>query len=442
MKRMLTIAGSLIGLLALIGVAVALALTLSRQTTSPEQTATLAAWKPTTATLEGKTVIPPSATPTKVQKAPSPTITATPGTVFDSPLKTPMPPPTPDPDGWLAEKLRVVSDEPFRIQAFPLDPSDEIQRPIWSPDGKNIIVDRFLGTKQVSPTLMIPVRELWVLDLDGRGVLLAQDALAASWSPDGSYTSYLHRPQPHQYELWVATWPGLERLQVIDRVGPGKPLWLADESLVFGSPEGDIQSVNPLTKQVARVTQERAWTAYKEQGISFSASPDGSWLVVRSEQQAHKLVLVSLESGKRWLIPSSPNKSYLFIIGSMAWSPDSQRFAHIGVSGGRDFIHVVDVRLGQEWDVFVDRVMGDAPHSLSWSPDGNMLIVVLRNSHTRKTNLYVVNVDGTGWRNLSRDEDLYVRTPAWSSDGKYIFYSEYSDQDYTRRPRLLTVASR
>lgn len=442
MKRMLTIAGSLIGLLALIGVAVALALTLSRQTTSPEQTATLAAWKPTTATLEGKTVIPPSATPTKVQKAPSPTITATPGTVFDSPLKTPMPPPTPDPDGWLAEKLRVVSDEPFKIQAFSLETNDEVERPIWSPNSENIVVDRFLGAKQVSPTLMIPIRELWVLDLNGAGVLLAEEALAASWSPDGKHVAYLHRVQPYQYELWFTTWPGLEKQWVVDRVGLGEPFWLANDKVVFGSLEGDIQAINPVTRQVVRAIQERAWTAYQEQGISFSSSPDGSWLVVRSEQQAHKLVLVSLESGKRWLIPSSPNKSYLFIIGSMAWSPDSQRFAHIGVSGGRDFIHVVDVRLGQEWDVFVDRVMGDAPHSLSWSPDGNMLIVVLRNSHTRKTNLYVVNADGTNWRNLSRDEDLYVRTPAWSPDGKHIFYSEYSDQDHTTRPRLMTVAPR
>ncbi len=430
MKRLLKIGGSLLGLLVLVGLAVLLALTLSRQATTPEPTSTLAALQPTTSI------------PTQAYREPSPTATTIPGTTFESPLKTPVSPPTPDPNGWLAQELRVVSDEPFDIQAFPLELHDEVQRAIWSPDGKNIIVDRFLGAKQVSPTLMVPVRELWVLDLDGRGVLLAKNALAAEWSPDGNRISYLHRTQPYQYELWAATWPGLERQQVVDRVGLGRPLWLENDRVVFGSPDGDIQSVNPLTRQIIGTARERVWTAYKEQGINFSSSPDGAWLVVRSEHQAHKLMLVSLEGGKRWLIPSDPLKGYTFVIGSMAWSPDSRRFAHVGVSGGQESIHIVDVRLGQEWDILVDVAMGDVPSSLSWSPDSNMLIVVLRNSHTRKMNLYMVNVDGTSWRNLSRDEDLYVRRPTWSPNGEYIFYSEFSDQDPTRRPRLLTVTSR
>jgi len=90
-----------------------------------------------------------------------------------------VPPPTPNPEGWLAQSLQVVSDQPFEIRAFSSENTD-IDDPVWSPDGKSVIVDHFLGAVEISPTQMLPRRELWVLNLDGTGQLLDTNALAAA----------------------------------------------------------------------------------------------------------------------------------------------------------------------------------------------------------------------------------------------------------------------
>lgn len=137
MKRMLTIAGSLIGLLVLIGIVIALALTLSHQTAPPEQTVTLAAGKSTVTVPAGKTVTPPSFTPAEPQGVQSPTATATSGTAFDSPIKTPTPikptPTIPGPD---------LDDYVFGEPKVVLTHTTAIGIARWLPDGERLLIVR------------------------------------------------------------------------------------------------------------------------------------------------------------------------------------------------------------------------------------------------------------------------------------------------------------
>jgi Tol biopolymer transport system component len=78
----------------------------------------------------------------------------------------------------------------------------------------------------------------------------------------------------------------------------------------------------------------------------------------------------------------------------------------------------------------------------AWSPGGNALVLRMRSSLTRKANLYIVNVDGTGLGNLGRATKAYARRPLWSPDGTILFYSEQTDADQTIRLRLLSVSLR
>lgn len=356
-----------------------------------------------------------------------------------------MLPPTPNPAGWLAQKLRVISDEPFEVRSFPIRPGDQVEASVWSPGSKQLIVDRIFGAEQVSPNEMVPKRELWALNLDGTGRLLDVNALAAAWSPDGHAIAYLHRTALHKYELWVVEWPQGAKRRLATTVGLRRPDWLGTNTLLFAKPDGSILGFDVATNGVREITTTCAWSRDLIQGISFALSPLGDWLVVRPQDQAAKLMLIPLNGqGSPRRIPSDPNESYDFIVGNMVWSSAGTLFAHTGYNSQArvEAIHVVDVHTMQEWDIPIDPSIGDGPRSLSWSPDSNVLAFVMRNERTRKTNLYVVNVDGSGLRNLSRDPNLYVRTPAWSPDGRYLFYSEYSDKDFTRRPRIMQVSSR
>jgi Tol biopolymer transport system component len=169
--------------------------------------------------------------------------------------------------------------------------------------------------------------------------------------------------------------------------------------------------------------------------VNFVLSPDGMWLALEPRQKEDKLTLFYKgENDTPWIVPSNPKETYSPIVGSMAWSPNGTRLAFASYELG-DKIHVVDVHTKQEWSIPI-YPSARSPHFLSWSPDGNIVAFAARNERTWKDNLYIVNVDGSHLRNLSRDESLYVRNPTWSPNGRYIFYSEYSDKDFTRRPRL------
>lgn len=459
MKRFSKVLGGVLGLVSLGVFAVVLVLVFSslrdkQMPASPDSSTPLSTLSdieetiPTATTDSGIVSQSPLSSPTPQRLLP--TATSSPSTVLQSPLPSPTPspppptpellPPTPDPDGWLAEKLRIVSDVSFEIQPFPIEKDDAIEAAAWSPDSQRILVDRVYGWDQVSSKTMMAVRDLWVLNLDGTGTLLSQNALAPSWSPDGSHIAYLYRTEPEQYELRLATWPDLIEYSLRTDVGLGRPQWISGNSIVFSALNGEMLSIDSSGQRSEQVSDKRASVAKQMEGVMFSTSPDGNWLVIRPEDQEHKLMLLSLVDGSEWIIPTVPENWYSFIVGSMAWSPDSKRFAHVATSGGMEIIHVVDVEMKHEWDIVPDPAVGDVPKFLSWSPDGNALIFVMRNALTRTDNLYVVNIDGSGLRNLSRDTDCYVRRPCWSPDGKYIFYSEHTDADQTIRPRLLSVS--
>ena len=69
-----------------------------------------------------------------------------------------------------------------------------------------------------------------------------------------------------------------------------------------------------------------------------------------------------------------------------------------------------------------DRASDDSP---TWSPDGRR-IAFLRGPGVRGQ-LYVVNADGSGLRNLGRiaGPALFYSHPVWSPDGRTIYFGRY-----------------
>jgi Tol biopolymer transport system component len=151
-------------------------------------------------------------------------------------------------------------------------------------------------------------------------------------------------------------------------------------------------------------------------------------------------------SGRRRLTQSPQND------GDPVWSPDGGRLAFVRIRGGRADIYVVNADgsgLRRLAHAIAFRPMSGAPSSgfganPAWSPDGRK--IAFRSNRDGTDDIFVVNADGSGLRNLTRrraDDRKRIgwfspEGPLWSPDGRKIAFQGRRDRPSERaacRPR-------
>jgi TolB protein len=113
-----------------------------------------------------------------------------------------------------------------------------------------------------------------------------------------------------------------------------------------------------------------------------------------------------------------------------AWSPDGRRIASTRCCRG-----ILQRGRGFLPDVVVMNADGSTKRRLSfdrsssfhsWSPDGRRILYV---SSRGNNEIYVVNPDGSGRRNLTRNP-TFDGQPAWSPDGRRIAFASKRDGEW------------
>ncbi|MCK4392154.1 PD40 domain-containing protein [Candidatus Bipolaricaulota bacterium] len=106
-------------------------------------------------------------------------------------------------------------------------------------------------------------------------------------------------------------------------------------------------------------------------------------------------------------------------VGSPTWSPDGGKIAFIA-----DFNVYVVNRDGTS-------IQNLAPgYDLTWAPEGRKIAFKSNKLSSGLTDIWCINVDGTGLQNLTNDPGAYDFVPSWSSDGTKIAFVSYRDGDY------------
>ena len=159
--------------------------------------------------------------------------------------------------------------------------------------------------------------------------------------------------------------------------------------------------------------------------IAPALSPDGSQVAFFSERGGFTVDLWLADGAtgrvRRRLLKSTASsnyETYRFINSSVAWSPDGRFLTSAAKRGPKDDLLVIDVRRNRVAHRIEVPLAGIL--TPSFSPDGKQ--IVFSGLDGGLSDLFIVNVDGTGLRRLTHDK-YSDENPVWSPDGRYLAFT-------------------
>jgi Tol biopolymer transport system component/DNA-binding winged helix-turn-helix (wHTH) protein len=159
-------------------------------------------------------------------------------------------------------------------------------------------------------------------------------------------------------------------------------------------------------------------------------SPDGKWIAFRSRMEGkyHKIYLIPAEGGEPRPIISEDREQ-----GIPSWSPDSTRLTFgdvpevFGHAVGDEVLHIYDIAR-REFSV-VPGSAGQRLWTSRWSPDGRYLSAQTIDGQQ----LRLFDFRTATWQSFPA---VHVGEPAWSHDGKFIYYDTEGGTYFLRRVRI------
>lgn len=207
-------------------------------------------------------------------------------------------------------------------------------------------------------------KSLWIMNADGSNAKkILERASSPAFSPDGTKIAYYHWSDG----IWIANADGTNARQIVFQ----------------------------------REAKYVAW------------SHDGRWIAFSSKLVANGNVTVDAVMADA-VTPDTSNRRTIAVGDVPSWSFDDRQIALHTCKASTCGIHKVSSEGG---DPIL--VTGDAGGNPSWSPDGRKILYQVEANQVKQ--LFVVNADGTGKKQLTQGSSRHV-DGQWSSDGNYIFY--------------------
>jgi dipeptidyl aminopeptidase/acylaminoacyl peptidase len=326
------------------------------------------------------------------------------------------------PVGALAEDMR-----PFeRMDVFGLE---WVSDPQISPDGRQVAYVRN-GMDVMTDGKW---SRLWLTDTDGRNnaPLTGRDVNESNpaWSPDGSRVAFTSKSDngTEIFVVWVETGKST-RLTQLNRSPKGLS-WSPDGTQIAFRmliPEEPVVLV-----QSPKKPDDAEWSEEPRVTARLKYETDGSGYIEPGYEQF--FVISALGGAPRQVTSGNFRHG-----GTAQWSRDGTSLVFSG-NRNEDWefdyrnseIYRVSVKTG-EVEALTDRQGPDADPVVS--PDGRKIAFIGYDDKVQTyqvTKLHVMNIDGSGKRELLADLDRSVSDLVWSTDSDGIFY-QYDDHGDTK----------
>jgi tricorn protease len=196
--------------------------------------------------------------------------------------------------------------------------------------------------------------------------------------------------------------------------GPGTLIYEAEGYLHIYDPETDRSRQLSITVPSDLTTLRPRYKAVASEIRSFGVSPTGK----RALFEAHGEILTApAEEGDLRNLTNTPG----VYERTPAWSPDGNSIAYFSDADGEYALYIVD-QMGADVARKVTLPNPTFFNSLSWSPDGNGILV-----GDKSSNLHHVDVASGRVRMI---DELLSGAPSWAPDSKWITYARSLDNRY------------
>lgn len=323
----------------------------------------------------------------------------------------------------------VFAQEKTKLELKDLFNMEYISDPQISPYGSQIVFIR--NFKDIMTDR--EYANLWISSIDGSRVRQLthgnQRDYAPRWSNDGKKIAFLSNQEDSKVKLYVMYLDTRETITLTNTaVPPGAVAWSPDDTQLA------------FTQWVPEVKKSLLNIPAKPEGAEWNAAPiyidemnyrsDGGGYTKPGKMQIFTL---GIEGGTPRQRTYSTNNH-----GNPIWSKDSQSLFFAAnlhekkeLEPNNSEIYQLNLITG-EVKALTTRFGPDSEIALS--PDGKK-IAFIGNDDTfqgyQVTHLYVMNVDGTGVKNMTASLDRDASNPQWEGNGKGIYF-QYDEMGTTK----------
>jgi dipeptidyl aminopeptidase/acylaminoacyl peptidase len=325
-----------------------------------------------------------------------------------------------------------------------------VQAPAMSPDGKWVAFIRSAIVEAENRRSS----ELWIVAADGSTPArrISDPALAASnprWSPDGQLLSFVGRrrggPQAESEgdSIWFLKADRLDDPATHIKGVGGTPVFSPDNKWIAFTRRVARPKAPQYASDSEKVINERfkgksyEWLNYRFDQRGYlpdprdpeATPPEELFIVPRTGGEAKQLTTTTVN------------------VRNPVWRGDSGALAFVANVHERDE-YTYD--RADVWTVSLDgkstRLTDDGynHNSVAWSPDGSTIavrrelglsaVIASKQTHGAPVDIYLIPAAGGSLKDITADWDLIPGTPAWSPDGRYLYFgAEISGADHLFR---------
>ncbi|MGB8507727.1 MAG: protein kinase [Pyrinomonadaceae bacterium] len=321
--------------------------------------------------------------------------------------------------------MEATGENPHRISEVGYHPS-------WSPDGKEIVAGaEWIGVntnKSSTPSA------LWIINVatGDKRLLTEGDAAQPSWSPGGGRIAYWYWSAEGRGDIATIAAGGGEPVRITtENSADWNPVWSPDGKFIyFASDRGG--NMNFWRIAVDEVTGKalgspEAVPTPSRYALNISFSRDGKSMVYVRYESSSNLQSIAFDaaSGRVTGEPLWVTRGYTGA-STPQLSPDGARYVVRWPHAAQEDIAIFD-KDGSNWRALTDDKFQD--RRPRWFPDGQRIAFISDRSGLNQ--IWAINADGTGLRQLTFAAEHGASAPVLSPDGKRLAYLQLADKGAT-----------